>query len=211
MTFRSVVPQGPAAALPNATASVRALAAQAGPIPAGRRRGTLVLAHLRAAPGQRDSYLVAARDEAHTFYAQITLDERQGRWVVVQLTPPDFVQTFAAAGPPPPARPRGSAAAQNTAVRFLQAYLPWLYGHAPLRAVHDAAPGLLASLKSHPPRVPPAMQSLQPKIAAIAMQRHGSGWQALPNITDGQETYELVLTITRAHGHWLINNVSSPR
>jgi hypothetical protein len=96
-------------------------------------------------------------------------------------------------------------------VRFLQAYLPWLYGHASLRAVKDAAPGLLASLKSHPPRVPPTLQSLQPKIVAIAMQRHGSGWQALPNITDGRDTFELVLTITRAHGRWLVSNVSSAR
>ena len=35
---------GTAAALPDATMSVRALAGQAGPVPAARRRGTLVLA-----------------------------------------------------------------------------------------------------------------------------------------------------------------------
>ena len=39
------------------------------------------------------------------------------------------------------------------------------------------------------------MRSLQPKVAAIAMQRRGRGWQALPNIIDGHETYELVLTV----------------
>ena len=130
------------AALPDATASVRALAAQAGPVPAARRRGTLVLWQLRAAQDQSDGYLLAARDDAHTFYAQIALRERQGRWIVVQLTPPDFVQTFAPAGPQPPAPPRGSAAAQDAAVRFLQGYLPWLYGQAPLHAIRAATSGL---------------------------------------------------------------------
>ena len=133
---------GTVAALPDATGSVRALAAQAGPVPAARRRGTLVLWQLRAALDQSDSYLLAARDDAHTFYAQIALRERQGRWIVVQLTPPDFVQTFAPAGPQPPAPPRGSAAAQDAAVRFLQGYLPWLYGQAPLHAIRAATPGL---------------------------------------------------------------------
>ena len=55
------------------------------------------------------------------------------------------------------------------------------------------------------------MRSLHPKVAAIAMQRHGRGWQALPNITDGRETYELVLTITQTRGRWLVSGVSSPR
>ncbi len=201
---------GTVAALPDAMGSVRALAAQAGPVPAARRRGTLVLWQLRAALDQSDSYLLAARDDAHTFYAQIALRERQGRWIVVQLTPPDFVQTFAPAGPQSPAPPRGSAAAQDAAVRFLQGYLPWLYGQAPLHAIRAATPGLVASLGSHPPRVPPAMRTLHPTVAAIAVQRRGSGWQALPNITDGRETYELVLTITPAHRGWLVSNVGSP-
>jgi hypothetical protein len=199
------------ATLPEATASVRALAAQAGPVPATRRRGTLVLWQLRAAQDQSDGYLLAARDDAHTFYAQITLRERQGRWIVVQLTPPDLVQTFAPAGPQPPAPPRGSAGAQDAAVRFLQGYLPWLYRHTPLHTIRAASSGLLASLRAHPPRVPPAMRSLHARVAAIALQRRGSGWQALPDITDGRETYELVLTITPAQHGWLVSNVGSPR
>ena len=56
------------------------------------------------------------------------------------------------------------------------------------------------------------MRSLHPKlVAAIAMQRHGGGWQALPNISDGRETYELVLTITQTRGRWLVSDVSNPR
>ena len=55
------------------------------------------------------------------------------------------------------------------------------------------------------------MRSLHPKLAAIALQRHRGGWQALPNITDGRETYELVLTITQTRGRWLVSGVSNPR
>lgn len=55
------------------------------------------------------------------------------------------------------------------------------------------------------------VQSLRPTVVAIAMRRHGGGWQALPTINDGHETYEFVLTIARTRGRWLVNDVSSPR
>jgi hypothetical protein len=200
-----------ASGLPDTTSSVRALAARAGAIPAARRRGTLVMTQLRPAVGTTGSYLLTARDHAHSFYAQMTLAEQHGRWLVAQLTPPDFVQVLAPAGPPPPAPPRGSAAAENAARLFLHGYLPWLYGQMPLRAITGATSGLLAGLKAHPPRIPPTMQTLRPKVAAIAMQRRGHGWQVLPNISDGHETYGLVLTVAHTRGRWLVNNVSSPR
>ncbi len=202
---------GAASRLPDATASVRALAGQSGSIPAARRRETLVMTQLRPALGTTGSYLLTARDDAHAFYAQMTLAEQHGRRLVVELTPPDFVQVFAPAGPPPPAPPPGSAAAEDAARLFLHGYLPWLYGHAPLHAITGGSRGLVATLKAHPPRVPPTMRPLRPNVAAIAMQRRGRGWQALPNISDGHETYELVLTIAQARGRWLVSNVSSPR
>jgi AcrR family transcriptional regulator len=143
--------------------------------------------------------------------ASPALAEKNGRWLVVELTPPDFVQVFAPAGPPPPGPPRGSAGADDAARLFLRGYLPWLYGQAPLRAITAATSGLLADLKAHPPRIPPTMQALRPKVVAIAMQRRAHGWQAFPNISDGHETYELVLTIAQTRGRWLVSNVSSPR
>jgi hypothetical protein len=198
--------------LPDATAGVRTLAGQSGSIPAARQRGTLVMTQLRPAVGNTGSYLLTARDDAHAFYAQMTLAEQHGHWLVVELTPPDFVQVFAPPGPPSPALPPGSAGAQDAARLFLRGYLPWLYGHAPLRTITGATSRLLASLKTHPPRVPPTIQSLRPKVAAIAMQRRdGRSWQALPNINDGRETYELVLTVAQTRGRWLVSNVSSPR
>jgi hypothetical protein len=202
---------GTAGGLPDATPSVRALAGRTGSIPAARRRGTLRMTELSPAVGASNSYLLTARDDAHAFYAQMTLGEAHGRWLVAELTPPDFVQVFAPAGPPPPPPPPGSAEAQDAARLFLRGYLPWLYGQAPLRGIAAATSGLLAGLKAHSPRIPPTMQELRPQVAAIAMQRRGRGWQALPNISDGHETYELVLTIAQTRGRWLVNNVSSPR
>jgi hypothetical protein len=200
-----------ASELPDATASVRALAGRAGSIPAAHRRGTLVMTQLRPAVGNPGSYLLAARDDAHTFYTQLTLAEQHGHWLVVELTPPDFVQVFAPPGPPPAGAPPGSAAAQDAAQLFLRGYLPWLYGHAPLRAIHDTTRALLADLARRPPRVPLTMRSLHPKLVALALQHHRGGWQALPNMTDGRETYELVLTITQTRGRWLVSGVSNPR
>jgi len=200
---------GTARGLADAASSVRTLAGRAGPIPAARRRGTLVIGQLRPAEGASDSYLLAARDDAHTFYAQITRAPQEGRWLVAQLTPPDFAQVLAPVGPPAPAPPPGSAAAENAALLFLHGYLPWLYGQAP-RAIAAATTGLLADLKAHRPRIPPTMRSLRPAVAAIAMRRRGPGWQALLNITDGHETYELVLTVD-TRGRWLVSNVSGPR
>jgi hypothetical protein len=201
---------GTTTGLADAASSVRTLATRAGSIPAARRRGTLRITQLPAAVGTSDSYLLTATDDAHTFYTQMTLAQQHGRWVVNELTPPDFVQVFAPAGPPPPAPPPGSAAAEHAALLFLHGYLPWLYGQAPLRTITAATSGLLADLKAHPPRIPPTIQSLRPNVAAIAMQRRGPGWQALPNISDGHETYELVLTVVaHTRGRWMVSNVSS--
>jgi len=202
---------GAATGLPDTTPGVRALASRAGPVPAARRRATLVMTELHPAAGAADSYLLSARDDAHAFYAQMTLAEQHGQWVVVQLTPPDFVQVLAPTGPAPPAPPPGSAAAEHAARLFLRGYLPWLYDQAPLRAITASTTGLLASLPTHPPRVPTTMQTLAPKVAALAMRRHGRDWQALPNISDGHDTYELVITVEHAGRRWLVSNVSFPQ
>src|SRR5207248_2151503 len=106
---------------------------------------------------------------------------------------------------------RCSRAPEHAARAFLAGYLPWLYGQGPLRAIHDTTRALLASVASRPPRVPLTMRSLHPKLVALAVQHHRGGWQALPNITDGRETYELVLTITQTRGRWLVSGVSNPR
>jgi hypothetical protein len=129
---------GADAALPDATAAVRKLVRQVGPVPSNRRNGTLVLAQLRRAQGSRASYVVAARDHSHTFYALITLRQQYARWVVGQLTRPGFIgpvgtdlpllARLRAAHPRPPGRRHRHRPAHRrrpTPARgFLQGYLP---------------------------------------------------------------------------------------
>jgi hypothetical protein len=62
-------------------------------------------------------------------------------------------------------------------------------------AIHDATPGLLAYLKAHTPRVPITMEGLHPRVAALAVERHGGLWHALPNITDGQLRSEAIVML----------------
>lgn len=199
-----------AGGLPDASAKVRALAARAGAIPPGKRRGTLMLVQLHPAAGVKGQYLLAARDAAHTVYAQLEVGVVAGQWTVSNLVPPDFVQSFAGPGPPAPAPPPGSAAAEGAARAFLSGYLPWLYGHGPLAAVRDASQALLTRLKANPPRIPPTMIALHASVVALGMQRDGPGWQALPNITDGEQSYELVLSVRRVKSRWLVSNIGSP-
>jgi uncharacterized protein YceK len=200
-----------AAQLSDATAPVRRLAAAGGQVPPARRRGTLVLVSLKPAQGVPGRWYLAARDLAHTFYAAVDVGVLARRPVVTGIETPDFEQVLAPPGPPAPPPPAGSQPALNAARVFLRGYLPWLYAEGPLGAIHDATSGLLAYLKVHPPIVPLTMQHLHPRVAAIAVQRDGGSWQALPNITDGDETYELVLSLDLTAGRWVVSAVSLPQ
>ena len=112
------------------------------------------------------------------------------------------------ASPPPP----GSAAPVRAARAFLAAYLPWLYGQERVSAIPGATPALLRALGQHPPRVPPTFHSLHPRPVAVHMTRAAHRtWTALVNVTDGQDTYNLGLTVAQQHGRWLVNHVNSPQ
>ena len=174
-----------------------------------RRAGPVTVQSVQQIP-TRPTFMITLRDRAHTFTAQLTPARVSSRWLIVAVTPPDL-DTILAPAPRPIPQPAGSGQARHAARMFIGGYLTWLYGQAPLRAVRTATSGLLAGFKAHPSRVPPTMQALRPTIAAIGMQRHGRRWQALANISDGRETYELVLTIAQTRWRWLVSTVSSPR
>ncbi len=200
-----------AAQLPDATPSVRRLAAAGGQVPPAARRGTLVMVSLKPAQGVPDEWYVGARDLAHTFYAAVDVGVIAGRAIVTGIDTPDFEQDLAPPGPPPPPPPKASLPALDAARVFLRGYLPWLYAEGPLGAIHEATPGLFVYLRTHTPIVPITIQGLHPRVAAIAVQRRGPVWQALPNITDGHETYELVLTLQLVEGRWLVSAIGYPQ
>ena len=199
---------GSADALPYSTASVRGRAATGGQLPADDRRGSLRLVAVKTSgPGQ---IILSARNDKGTLYAQETLSntQRQG-WRVTALMTPDFVQAFTKGSSAAAPQPAGSAAAKRAARTFLAGFLPYYYGHGRASAIRDATPALIAHLAAHPPNVPPTMSRLHGRIGAIGMQRTHSGWLALTEVTDGQENYQLNLSLLDVHGRWLVSKVTS--
>lgn len=56
---------------------------------------------------------------------------------------------------------------EEAADRFLAGYLSYAYGHAPASQIKGATTGLLHSLQERPPRVPPGMQQLKPRLLSL--------------------------------------------
>ena len=196
----------PAAALPASTPTARA---QAGPlIPPADRAGALVAQPLQPLSGGQ-TFAAQLRDRAHTFAVQLTVGRVGSRWLIVGLQAPDLDSILHTQNRPIP-QPSGSAAAARAARAFIAGYLPWLYGQGQVSAIHDATAGLIGQLKAYPPNIPPSLQGLHPRLAALGMQRRAPGWQALANVTDGRQTYDLTLTVVRDHGRWLVSDVSYP-
>jgi hypothetical protein len=193
----------PALALPDATARVRAQPGQL--MPGGARRGRLAVQSVAQVPGG-STFITQLADRAHRFTVQLTVASVSGRGLVVGVMPPDFDSLV---GPPTRAlpQPAGSTAPATTARRFLRGYLPWLYGRGPVTAIAAATGAVLAALKAHPPNIPPSMHGLDPRLAALGMQRHGGAWKALANVTDGRETYELILTLKQTRRRWFASAV----
>lgn len=198
-----------AAALPDASAQVHSQAGQL--MPAAARRGPLTVKSVTARGGG-STFTATLADRAHSFEVQLTvLAAAGGGEQVVGVVPPDFDSLLAPAPRPIP-QPSGSAPAQHVAREFLAGYLAWLYGHARVSAIHDATRLLLAQLSANPPNVPPAFQSRYAHPVAVGLTAAADGgWTAYASVTDGQQTYELTLTIMRDHGGWLVSNVNSPQ
>ena len=196
----------PAAALPSSMSTARA---QAGPVisPADRA-GALSVQSLEPLAGGQ-TFAAQLRDRAHTFAVQLTVGRVGSRWLIIGLQPPDL-DSILHTQHRPIAQPSGSAAAARAARAFMGGYLPWLYGEGRASAIHDATAALLGQLRAHPPNIPPSLQGLHPRLAALGMERGAPGWQALANVTDGRQTYDLTLTVVSDHGRWLVTDVSYP-
>jgi hypothetical protein len=195
--------QLPATALVDATPTAQA---QAGaPIPVRSRAGKLTITYIRQLP-RRDGFTVGYRDRARRYSAQLAFAKT--RWQVSQVLAPDLDSILSSSRPIPLAP--GSSPAVATARRFLHGYLPWLYGHARATAIQVATAKLIEQLKAQPPRVPATMREVHPRLIALGTQRAGGDWLALANITAGQQTYQLTVTVARSHRGWRVTNVNAP-
>lgn len=190
-----------AAALPDATTAVQT---QAGPrIPAASRAGTLVVASLAPTSGQ-EGFAATLTDRAHAFPLAIALERQRSRWQVVECSGPDIdsiVHTDRTA-----IFPLGSPPAALVAREFLDGYLPWLFGHGPVTAIHEETPALRAAL-ARPPTGTAAPPGLHGQLVALGMQRRGAQWLALANITTNQQPLSLSLWLAQTAGRWLVAGV----
>ena len=194
----------PATALDATPAAQR----QAGaPIPADSRAGTLAVAYIHR-PRHANSSTVGYRDRAHGYSVQLAVTRRRADWQITQVVAPDLdsILRRSRAIPLTP----GSGPAATTARQFLYGYLPWLYGHARATTIHVASAQLIDQLNTHPPRVPITLRRVHPRLIALGTHQARGGWLALANITAGQQTYELTVTVGRARGQWRVTKVHAP-
>jgi len=52
--------------------------------------------------------------------------------------------------------------------------------------------------------VPATIRALHPRIASLALTPHRAGWLVNANVTDGQDTYQIISLTRRIHGEWLV-------
>jgi hypothetical protein len=204
------------APLPRASARIRRLAAEAGPIPTATRSGRLTITKVtvqQATGSTRAQAVVTARNRRHGLSFEVSLAYRASRWVVVSLLLPDPDTILAPLAAPiaratPPGRP--PQAARSAASRFLRSYLRFTYGHVQARRLRDVTAWVRRRLAANPPRVPRAVRALRPIVRSLALERRGSGWTAVAAVADGRSTYVVVFDLTNKAGTWAVSSIHPP-
>ena len=193
----------PGLRLPTLSPAAATMVRQSGPLP--------VRLHIRRVQ------LISVDGAATSWTAQFAVIDSRGRfvlsaglllapsragWQLAELVAPD--PDILIASPSPAARPTGPHAARHTAMTFTTGYLAYTYSHAGIRQLRAVTSGLRARLAAHPPRVPPTVRALDPRIASLALTPDGKGWLASANVTDGQNTYQVISIVDRDHGSWRV-------
>jgi len=98
---------------------------------------------------------------------------------------------------------------EEAADRFLAGYLSYAYGHAPASQIKGATTGLLRSLQEHPPRVPPGMQQLKPRLLSLHTIPVGPGLVGVSAlVTDGRVVdYRVGLLLSPQGGRLLVSGL----
>lgn len=110
------------------------------------------------------------------------------------------------ASPPVARRSEPEAAA----VRFLEDYLPFLYGRDGAGPIRAATPRLAARLVRSRVRVPPAARSRRPRLEAIgARDLAGSRALVRARVGDGVVSYTVALALARSEDRWLVVSVGA--
>jgi hypothetical protein len=188
--------------LPGLTPQAMMMVRQSGRLPA---RLHVTEVRLTSLTGGEDSWTAhLAMIDAHgrqTTTAQLVLTPASSRWMVLELVGPDPDTLIA---PTPPAlRPTGPASARRAALGFTQSYLAYTYGHATAQQLRGLTPTLRAAIASTPPQVPAAIRALHPRIASLTLTPQHGAWLAEANVTDAQNTYQVISLMHRVDRDWL--------
>ena len=87
---------------------------------------------------------------------------------------------------------------------FTTGYLAFTYGHAGIGQLRGVTSKLRAELAAHLPRVPTTVRARDPRVASLALSPDGKGWLASANVTDAQNTYQVISILRRVHGSWRV-------
>lgn len=106
------------------------------------------------------------------------------------------------------ALPRGVT---STVDGFLVGYLRYLYGHGPASGVKNVTAAFTGSLEQHPPRVPPELSALHPRVLRLVAAPAPSGKVAVTAIvTDGEVIdYRVCLFVTGSGGGWRVSGLDT--
>jgi hypothetical protein len=108
---------------------------------------------------------------------------------------------------PPPAR---RSAPEAATVRFLEGYLPFLYGQRGPSSIRIATPRLAERLVRSRVRVPPAAHARRPRLEAIgAAGIAGSRALVRARVGDGVVSYTIALALARRGDRWLVVSVGA--
>jgi hypothetical protein len=112
--------------------------------------------------------------------------------------------------------PKASAAALPQAGTravdgFLVGYLRYLYGRGPASGVENATAAFTRSLEQHPPRVPPGLRALHPRVLRLVAAPAPAGELAVTAIvTDGDVVdYGISLLVTGSGGAWRVSGLDT--
>ncbi len=198
----------PAERLPTLSPAAAAMARQSGPLPAHLhiRRVQLISVDGATTNWTAQFAVIDARGR-FVLSAGILLAPSSAGWQPAEIVAPD--PDILIASPSPAGRPTGPHAAPDTAMTFTTGYLAYTSGHANAGQLRELSTGPRAELAANPPRVPPTVRALDPRIASLALSPHGRDWLASANVTDGQNTYQVISILRRVHGSWRVTALRS--
>jgi hypothetical protein len=105
--------------------------------------------------------------------------------------------------------------ADYAARRFVTTYLRFTYAQLPASKIRAVAPQLQAHIAANPPEVPEQIHRLHPRVTTLTIipariADAGTGWAATVTVTDGRESYQIIINLAARQRRWLATAILAP-